>query len=130
MVPPAGVVAVNEVLQAPVEIRHPVEPATVKGGAVAFLEGGPLKSLAHGVVVRGAGGDPVVGEAQFRARRFESPTDVLGPVVGQHGIQDDPQLGEQCRQMADERGGHPGGDVAHNQLAEGPPGAVSTAVSW
>ena len=46
------------------ELADGGEPSAVEGRAPAFLEGGALEPFAHGVVVRGSGRDPVVGQAQ------------------------------------------------------------------
>src|SRR5690606_9734541 len=68
------------------ELAGAGEPAPVERGAPALLQSGPVEAFAHGVVVRGAGRDPHVGEALGGDGGAEGAGVVLGSVVGQDQI--------------------------------------------
>jgi hypothetical protein len=75
---------------------------TVERRPVELLERGALEALADRVVVGRAGWDPVVTDATLLKTAGEPVTGELGPIVGQHPGELDPDAGQPLGDVVDE----------------------------
>lgn len=117
VVAPAGVVVDQPGVDLALELTWAGEPTPVERRSPALLEGGALEALAHGVVVGRARRAAVVDQSLGRHRGCEGPGQVLGPVVGEHGPDDDALAGEATPDVVQVAGrGRP---VAHSQHGHG-----------
>src|SRR5215204_6949150 len=102
------------------ELADGPEAAPVERRAPAFLQGRALEPFAHGVVVRAAGRDAVVVQAELCEVAPEAGGDVLRSVVVEHGPDRPAEVPEPSLHLRDEAAGVLGGDRAQDDLDHRP----------
>ena len=85
VVPSSGVVGDEPGVGFGLKLADRGEVTAVEGRAPALLEDGLVESFAHGVVVGGAGWDPLVSQPLGHQVGPKVAGHILGPVVAQDG---------------------------------------------
>src|SRR5438045_9738977 len=105
----AGVVADEPGVGFGLELTDAGETAAMEGGTPALLQRGPLEPFAHGVVVGRPGRYPPVADTFGRHRGRERPGNVFGAVVGQDGLEGEPEASVTADDLREDEGGDTAG---------------------